>query len=162
MTSKPKGRGLLGAAGVGLRRQIEQPAIDHERASQPSPRTDTPTSDARSAAMSAMDQDLAARTFPEEEVQAQRTNQRGAHRNASRAIVSGEVTMRTVYLTSADRDRLDDAVAALKKTRRLRGQIGLSLAVRIGAKLLEERLDHDPDTVVAIARELTLPALRRQ
>ncbi len=112
--------------------------------------------------MSAVDQDLAARTFPEEEVQAQRTNKRGAHRNASRAIVSGEVTMRTVYLTSADRDRLDDAVSALKKTRRLRGQIGLSLAVRIGAKLLEERLDHDPDAVVAIARELTLPALRRQ
>jgi hypothetical protein len=62
--------------------------------------------------------------------------------------------MQTVYVTPDDQDRATDAAVRLKKTRQIRGQIGFSLAVRIGLRLLEEKLIEDERAVLAIARDL--------
>lgn len=147
MTTKPKGRSLLGAAGVSLRRTIDATPTEIVTITP----AEVPPSEAKAPNATDSDVPTVVATNPEE------NHQPGTrpHRNASPAIRAGKVTMRTVYLTNGDRDRFDDAVLALKKTRRVPGQIGFSLVVRIAARLLEEQLDRDPNAVLELARELT-------
>jgi hypothetical protein len=126
-----KGRGLLGAAGIGLNQ------------APPDTKGQKPTTE-KSDALDKMDAtDLMG---PLSKVRT---------RNESKPILSGEVKMQTVYVTREDQDRATDAVAHLKKMRVVRGQIGFSLAVRIGLRLLEQQLRNDEEAVVSIARELS-------
>jgi len=126
-----KGRDLLGAAGIGLN-QVPTDTKDQVLATDEFdalPKTDATDS-----------------ISPLRKVRA---------RNESKPILSGEVKMQTVYVTREDQDRATDAVAHLKKMRVVGGQIGFSLAVRIGLRLLEQQLRNDEQTVVSIARELS-------
>jgi hypothetical protein len=158
---KSKGRSLLGAAGIGLRRQ-----------SHTSEDTDTPdTTDELEASDTT---DLLQRTTSATKETAEAhfnlnaspsettsitdttdfTKPARRSRNAAAPIASGAIRMQTVYVTPDDQDRATDAAVRLKKSRQIRGQIGFSLAVRIGLRLLEEKLLEDEGSVVAIARDL--------
>lgn len=131
-----KGRSLLGAAGIGLGK-LKEDSTSIVEAISPLPQVHSTQA-----------------THPTDELPALR--QRGPRsRNASPRIASGEVRMQTVYVTPDDQDRAMDVIVRLKKTRALRGQIGFSLAVRIGLRLLEKRMGEDAHCVLDIARELT-------
>jgi hypothetical protein len=68
--------------------------------------------------------------------------------------------MQTVYVTPDDQDRATDAAVRLKKSRQIRGQVGFSLAVRIGLRLLEQKLSEDEGAVLKIARDLASTSRR--
>lgn len=160
--ARPK-TGMLGAAGLSIAKPMEKEKVP---LGPPPPTENAPVTNGSTAtgATEATDFQAQAPQAPPPPLPDNRTTPppsapeaqpRQQHRNAGAAIKSGEVTMRTVYLTTADRDRLDDAALRLKKTHRIKGQVGFSLVVRVAAKLLEDELERDPDAVVDLARGLT-------
>jgi len=138
-----KGKGsLLGAAGIGLDRLSK--ATEASQASHPMQAT--VAIDTTDLQPNNQEPALANTLHPSTKMRS---------RNTSKAITSGAVKMQTVYVTRDDQDRATDAVAHLKKMRVVRGQVGFSLAVRIGLQLLEDQLQDDINVVVSIAQRLT-------
>jgi hypothetical protein len=156
---KSKGKSLLGAAGIGLQRKTPE-ATDQ---------LDTTDALAQPSAAEIAPQEKPVEPRPPATVPALARNPSHAmgqtdatdsirprrhSRNTAAPIASGAIRMQTVYVTPDDQDRATDAAVRLKKTRQIRGQIGFSLAVRIGLRLLEEKLIEDERAVLAIARDL--------
>jgi hypothetical protein len=156
---KSKGRSLLGAAGIGLQRHAPQATDTLETTGTPgaSDTTDLPERAPASKAPAKKNHiNLKARVSDTTPITDTTDFTKAARRsrNAAAPITSGAIRMQTVYVTPDDQDRATDAAVRLKKSRQIRGQIGFSLAVRIGLRLLEEKLIDDEGAVVAIARDL--------
>jgi len=57
------------------------------------------------------------------------------------AATAGDSKMQTIYLRSADIDRVTDLEYKIKKSRSISGRIGLSLLVRAGLRLLSAEFE---------------------
>lgn len=159
-----KGRNLLGAAGIGLAKITDEPDIT-DKADILDKMDASDATDLRATAEEAIAPAIEPRppviaptlnaptiagTFP------LRDKPKKAHsRNASPRIMAGEVKSKSVYVTPEDVDIATDAEAFLKKARVLRGQIGFTMAVRIGLRLLKKKIREDHHAVLELAREIS-------
>ncbi len=62
--------------------------------------------------------------------------------------------MQTIYLRSSDLDRATDLEYRTKKSRVVPGRIGLSLILRAGLKLLEERFEKNEVDAIALVADV--------
>jgi hypothetical protein len=176
-----KGRSLLGAAGIGLAKIADEldkvdasDATDFTRSIDapvnepfPAPPEVPPgTSDSQAISLAGpgatmtMERDQASPLLPPIPIISGtfplRDKPKKAHsRNASPRIMAGEVKSKSVYVTPEDVDIATDVEGFLKKARVLRGQIGFTMAVRIGLRLLKKKVREDPHVVLELARDLS-------
>jgi len=81
-----------------------------------------------------------------------------------RAVASSKATalprageggkMQTIYLRDGDIEKVWNAENELKRSRLVRGRIGLSLLVRIGLDMVDEALEKDRDALLARAAKV--------
>jgi hypothetical protein len=62
--------------------------------------------------------------------------------------------MQTIYLRDGDLEKVWNAENELKRSRVVRGRIGLSLLVRIGLDMVDEALAKDRDALLARAAKV--------
>lgn len=82
-----------------------------------------------------------------------------------RAVASSKATalprageggkMQTIYLRDGDLEKVWNAENELKRSRVVRGRIGLSLLVRIGLDMVDEALAKDRDALLARAAKVS-------